>query len=78
MSPEVLFFTAFIVFIGLLLALDLGVFHKKDHEIGIREAAVWTGIWILLALGLGLFIRLKGEWIHGKTFETTADRKSVV
>lgn len=73
MSPEVLFFTAFIVFIGLLLALDLGVFHKKDHEIGIREAAVWTGIWILLALGLGLFIRLKGEWIHGKTFETTAE-----
>jgi tellurite resistance protein TerC len=33
-----------------VLALDLGVFHKKGHAVSIREAAVWTAVWISLAL----------------------------
>jgi len=40
----------FILFIILCLALDLGVFNKEDHEIGTREAAKWTSIWVTLAL----------------------------
>lgn len=55
------------VFITLMLAMDLGVFHKKDHVIGIKEAGIWTGIWIALAMVMALIIRLKGEWIHGLT-----------
>ena len=39
-------FAAFVVF---MLALDLGVFHKSDKEIGLREAAVWSIIWVALA-----------------------------
>ena len=40
----------FNVFVLLMLALDLGVFNKKDHEIKIKEALIWSGVWIFLAL----------------------------
>ena len=60
-----LFFIVFIVFIIVMLALDLGVFHKKDHVIGIREAATWTGIWVLLSLGMAVLLYLRAEWVHG-------------
>ncbi len=40
----------FIAFIILLLVVDLGVFHRKSHEVKIKEALIWTGVWILLAL----------------------------
>jgi tellurite resistance protein TerC len=33
-----------------LLALDLGVFHRKAHVVGLREAAAWSAVWIALAL----------------------------
>jgi tellurite resistance protein TerC len=34
----------------LLLALDLAVFHRRAHSVGMREALLWSGIWIGLAL----------------------------
>lgn len=40
----------FISFILLFLALDLGVFNKKAHVIKAKEAAIWTGVWVSLAL----------------------------
>ena len=40
----------FTVFVLLMLALDLGVFHRTAHEIGQREALVWFLIWIALAI----------------------------
>ena len=61
------FFITFIVFIGFMLALDLGVFHKKDHEIGVKEAAVWTVVWIGMAMLFSLVLLFKAEWIHGIT-----------
>lgn len=33
-----------------MLALDLGVFHRKSHEVSIKEALGWTGLWVSLAL----------------------------
>lgn len=39
-----------------LLALDLGVFRKKDHMIKMREAALWTFFWIFAALLFNCFI----------------------
>lgn len=53
------------VFIIVMLAMDLGIFHKKDHEIKIKEAATWTGIWVLLAMLFGILLRFKAEWVHG-------------
>lgn len=40
-------FTAFVL---VMLALDLGVFHRKAHAVGMREALGWTIFWIMLAL----------------------------
>jgi len=41
---------AFNVFVLLMLALDLGVFHRRAHEIGIREATIWSLVWVALSL----------------------------
>jgi tellurite resistance protein TerC len=63
-----------------LLALDLGVFHRKAHEVTIKEAATWTGIWVTLGLlfAVGVFFfwpdpalrQQKGiEWLTGYLIE---------
>ena len=44
------FYLAFTGFVLLMLALDLGVFHRKAHEVSFREATIWTIVWIGLAL----------------------------
>ncbi|WP_347374727.1 TerC family protein [Aequorivita sp. Q41] len=41
----------FIAFIILFLALDLGVFNREAHVIKTKEAAIWTSIWVTVALG---------------------------
>ena len=41
---------AFLVFILAMLALDLGVFHRREHSVGMREALIWTLVWIGLSL----------------------------
>jgi tellurite resistance protein TerC len=46
----------FILLIGLLLAFDLGVFHRKAHVIQPGEALIWSGVWIGLALVFNLFL----------------------
>jgi tellurite resistance protein TerC len=47
----------FNLFVLAMLALDLGVFHRKPHEVTIKEALVWSGVWVVLALlfNLGLY-----------------------
>jgi tellurite resistance protein TerC len=40
----------FVLFVLAMLALDLGVFHRKAHPVGFREALVWSGVWVSLAL----------------------------
>jgi tellurite resistance protein TerC len=40
----------FLLFVLLMLALDLGVFHRKSHEVKIKEALIWSAVWISLAL----------------------------
>lgn len=42
--------SSFIGFVLLMLALDLGVFHKKAHAVSMKEAAGWSAVWISLAL----------------------------
>lgn len=44
------FYLSFIIFVLFVLALDLGIFHKKAHEISFKEASLWTTVWISLAL----------------------------
>lgn len=53
---EIWFWVGFNVFVLLMLALDLGVFHKNAHVVKVKEALVWSGIWIFLALCFNVFI----------------------
>lgn len=43
----------FNVFVLAMLALDLGVFHRDDHEVTAKEAGIWTVVWIAVALAFG-------------------------
>lgn len=40
----------FFSFILVMLAIDLGVFNRKAHEISYRNAAIWSGVWVTLAM----------------------------
>ena len=44
------FYAGFLLLVLVLLALDLGVFHRKAHAVSIREAAGWSVVWVTLAL----------------------------
>ncbi len=46
----------FNLFVLLAVALDLGLFHRKAHKVEIREALLWSAIWIGLALSFGYFV----------------------
>lgn len=46
----------FFVLLTVMLALDLGVFHRREHEVKSREAAIWTAVWIFLSLAFGAWI----------------------
>lgn len=48
--------TGFILFVLAMLALDLGVFHRKAHVVRVKEALVWSGVWIALALSFSIFV----------------------
>jgi tellurite resistance protein TerC len=49
-------YAGFVGLVLLLLALDLGVFHRKAHVIGVREALGWSAFWIALGLAFVGFI----------------------
>src|SRR5580765_6318638 len=42
--------------VAVLLALDLGIFHRTPHEVKPREALKWTGVWVTLALLFNGFV----------------------
>jgi tellurite resistance protein TerC len=46
----------FVAFVLLLLALDLGVFHREARGVSVREAAVWSAVWISLALAFNALV----------------------
>lgn len=61
---DTLFIISFLVVISLLLALDLGVFNRKEHVITFKEAARSTIFFVSLAVLFFLFIGWHGEVIH--------------
>lgn len=56
------FYLAFTGFVLLLLALDLGVFHRKAHAVSFREASLWSVIWIALALTFNFAFYRYAAW----------------
>ncbi len=65
----------FLAFILGMLALDLGVFHRDAHAITRREALIWSGVWISLALtfNVGVYLTMGTEsgieWTTGYLLE---------
>jgi tellurite resistance protein TerC len=64
-----LVWSLFLLFILLLVALDLGVFHRKSDEIKIADALIWTLVWVCVALVFNLFIYL----LYGQNWLGWAD-----
>lgn len=67
MSNELFAFGGFLLFIILMLAIDLGVFNKKDHAVSFKEAFVMSIIWVSFALGFYVLLLTQGELLHGIT-----------
>jgi tellurite resistance protein TerC len=49
-ATSIWFWVGFVGFVLAMLALDLGVFNRTPHVVRAREAAVWTGVWVALAM----------------------------
>ncbi len=56
------FYLSFTGFVLLLLALDLGVFHRKAHAVSFREAATWSVVWVTLALVFNFLLYQFALW----------------
>lgn len=52
------------VFVVAMLAVDLGVFHRKAHRVSFKEAAIWAAVWVAMALvfNLGLYLGWFGSF----------------
>jgi len=53
---NIYFWIGFHAFVFLMLALDLGVFHKHTHKVPVKEAVIWTIVWITLAMLFNVFV----------------------
>ena len=69
-------YAGFILFILVLLALDLGVFHRKAHVVSVREALGWSTLWISLGLAFTIFVYFGYEH-HWFGLGTSPDATSI-
>ncbi|MBN8549651.1 MAG: TerC family protein [Deltaproteobacteria bacterium] len=56
------FYLGFSLFVLLLLAADLGVFHKNPHVVSFKEAGIWCVIWVGLALAFNVALYFYSSW----------------
>ena len=56
MGENIYFWIGFYLFVFFMLALDLGVFHKNTHKVPVKEAVIWTFVWVALAFLFNLFV----------------------
>ncbi|QPH41461.1 TerC/Alx family metal homeostasis membrane protein [Pedobacter endophyticus] len=65
MGNELLFSLGFLLFITLVLALDLGLFSRKEHIVSLKQAAVMSFIMVALAIGFYFILLTEGHQLHG-------------
>ncbi len=53
-STSLWLWAGFNIFVLVMLAIDLGVFHRQAHAVSLREASIWSAVWIALALVFNL------------------------
>ena len=56
MGASISFWVIFNAVIFTILALDLGVFNKRAHKIAVKEALIWSSVWIAIALIFNIFV----------------------
>lgn len=56
MENSQLYWIGFNVFVLIMLALDLGIFNRKIHEVSVKEALIWSAVWIGMALLFNVFV----------------------
>ncbi len=66
---------AFIAFVLMMLALDLGVFHRKAHVVGVKEALAWSAVWLAMGLTFAVFVYFayEGRWFGLGTVVDSVD-----
>lgn len=83
MDSDILLWGALATFIVGMLALDLFVFHRDAHEVSLREAALFSAIWIGLGLGFGGLVfawqgdQAGGEYLAGYLVEKSLSLDNV-
>ena len=65
MNNELLFSIAFLLFIALILALDLGLFSRKEHVVSLKQAGTMSLIMVAMAVGFYFVLITEGQELHG-------------
>ncbi|MCC6502917.1 MAG: TerC family protein [Deltaproteobacteria bacterium] len=56
MTAQLMPWILFTLFIVVMLAIDLGIFNRKSHEVSVKEALAWSGVWVALALAFNAVV----------------------
>ena len=62
------FFVAFIAVVLVLLAMDLGVYHRRAHAVTVKEALCWSLVWVVLSVLFGTWIYIQFGSKNGLEF----------
>lgn len=74
-SQEILFFAGYMLFVIIMLSVDLGIFNRKAHAVGMKEALWMSVFWVGLGLSFYFFFRHFGHLVHGlDTIEELKER----
>ncbi|MBU6336133.1 MAG: TerC family protein [Chloroflexi bacterium] len=69
MDSNIWLWVGFNAFVLAMLALDLGVFHRHAHQVSIREATIWSVVWISLALIFNVaLVAFWSQWFPGSEY----------
>jgi tellurite resistance protein TerC len=68
LQNETLLLILFNAVIIALLALDLGVFHRRLHAVSMKEAAIWSTVWVTLSLLFNAFLFYRAGAVTGMEF----------
>jgi tellurite resistance protein TerC len=68
----------FVTFVLLMLALDLGVFHRRAHVVRVKEALGWSAVWVALALAFSVFVYhgYENHWLGLGSHPDAVDRSA--
>lgn len=64
-SSEFAFFAGFLFLVAIMLVIDLGIFTRRSHKVGFKEAAFWSALWVGISLLFYFFLLHWGDVVHG-------------